>query len=353
MNEENLAGEYTQENGPDRAKGTDSGQTALILLIVVAVLASVVMLFTDSNNALKIALLAALWAAIIGFFLVYRYRAQARDADARIELTRQLHAAELEQVRAQGTSAVAPVAAGDEGLNTQILVELREEIAGLRAQLEELSGYRFDYEPEAIRAEAKRIMEVEARAANQRVAEEMATEREERASREAAAAPVTPEPVPVVEPERPTPEPAPEPTEARPETRDDETSGRGLPTREPSANPFMPSRADTAEHKIVPDTGEAPAGGSHRRPTGAPTREAVAGRVGRQDYQQSSTNPLSALITENSRREAESAQPEKLAEPTRRGGRRRRDENNTGVSVADLMKNLKKDTSEGPSEDQV
>ena len=328
MNEENLAGEYTQDNGQEQATGSGSGQTALILLIVVAVLASVVMLFTDSNNALKIALLAALWAAIIGFFLVYRYRAQVKDADARIALTRQLHAAELEQARAQAAPAANPAAAGDEGLNTQILVELREEIAGLRAQLEELSGYRFDYEPEAIRAEAKRIMEVEARAANQRVAEEMASEREARAARE-------PESV-VPEPETPRAASAPV---------DEETSGRGLPTRGPvsPANPFTPSGAETAEHGVVPDNGEAPAGGSHRRPTGAPSEEAVAGRVGRQDFRQSGTNPLSALITENSRREAEKAEPA----PTRGGGRRRRDENNTGVSVADLMKNLRKESSEG------
>lgn len=334
MNEENLAGEYTQDNGQEQATGSGSGQTALILLIVVAVLASVVMLFTDSNNALKIALLAALWAAIIGFFLVYRYRAQVKDADARIALTRQLHAAELEQARAQAAPAANPAAAGDEGLNTQILVELREEIAGLRAQLEELSGYRFDYEPEAIRAEAKRIMEVEARAANQRVAEEMATEREASAAREPE--PVVPEPV-APEPETPRFPSAP---------ADEETSGRGLPTRGPSAspvNPFTPSGAETAEHGVVPDNGEAPAGGSHRRPTGAPSEEAVAGRVGRQDFRQSGTNPLSALITENSRREAEKVEPA----PTRGGGRRRRDENNTGVSVADLMKNLRKESSEG------
>ena len=340
MNEENLAGEYTQDNGQEQATGSGSGQTALILLIVVAVLASVVMLFTDSNNALKIALLAALWAAIIGFFLVYRYRAQVKDADARIALTRQLHAAELEQARAQAAPAANPAAAGDEGLNTQILVELREEIAGLRAQLEELSGYRFDYEPEAIRAEAKRIMEVEARAANQRVAEEMASEREARAAREPESVvpePVAPEPEPVA-PEPETPRAASAPV-------DEETSGRGLPTRGPvsPANPFTPSGAETAEHGVVPDNGEAPAGGSHRRPTGAPSEEAVAGRVGRQDFRQSGTNPLSALITENSRREAEKAEPA----PTRGGGRRRRDENHTGVSVADLMKNLRKESSEG------
>lgn len=349
MNEENVAGEHTPEQTPEYATERDAGQTALILLIVVAVVASVVMLFTDSNNALKIALLAALWAAIVGFFLVYRYRSQAKEADARNTLAQQLHAAELKQARAQVVPVGRPAEGdgGDEGLNTQLLKELREEIAGLRAQLEELSGYRFDYEPEAIRAEAKRIMEVEARAANQRVAEEMASEK---AAQEAA----SPAATPAAAAAEPEPEPAVSPTETwrvQPTPVEEETTGWGLPSREESPNPFTPSSTDTAEQPAVTvtDTEQASAEESHRRPTGAPSVDAVAGRVGRQDYQQQSgTNPLSALITENSRREAEPVE----SENTRRGGRRRRDENNTGVSVADLMKNLKKDPSEGPGEGQ-
>lgn len=272
---------FADNPAPDTARGSegsDSGQTALVILIVVAVLASVVMLFTDSNNALKIALLAALWAAIVGFFLVYRYRAQAREAVNRIELSEKLHAAQLEQARA--ASLPAPVA--DDTLSSQILVELREEIAGLRAQLEELSGQRFGYEPEAIRAEAKRIMEVEARAATQRAAEEKAAEQL-----------------------------------ASPESAQEER----------------------AKQQVIPETLDG-------RPPGAPSMEAVAGRVGRQDFRQSATNPLSALITENSRREAE-VKPEPKPEPrpqtAPRGGRRRRDENHGGVTVAELMKNLNKD----------
>lgn len=150
----------TEEQG-----GVDRGQVMLVVLIVLAFIASIVMLFTDSDGALKLALLAALWAAILGFFLVFRYRREAETA--RRELS---HHDELHDVEAARAAAEREARADARALelrdkqhsrDTEVLQEIQRELAGIRAQLETLAGREFEYEPAALRAEARRIMELE------------------------------------------------------------------------------------------------------------------------------------------------------------------------------------------------
>ena len=69
----------------------DSGQALLVALVALALIASLVMLFTDSTGALRLALLAALWAAVIGFFLVTRYRRQAQRAEDELRHREEYH----------------------------------------------------------------------------------------------------------------------------------------------------------------------------------------------------------------------------------------------------------------------
>ena len=52
----------------------DTGQLLLVGLVVLALAASVIMMLTGNINLLKVALLAALWAAVFGIFLTYFYR---------------------------------------------------------------------------------------------------------------------------------------------------------------------------------------------------------------------------------------------------------------------------------------
>lgn len=141
----------TEEQG-----GADRSQMMLVVLIVLAFIASVVMLFTDSDGALKLALLASLWAAIIGFFLVFRYRREAESA--RRELT---HHGELHDVEVARAAAEREALAESRALelrdkqhsrDTEVLQEIQRELAGIRAQLETLAGREFEYEPAALRA---------------------------------------------------------------------------------------------------------------------------------------------------------------------------------------------------------
>lgn len=356
--------------------GSDSGQIALIILVVLAIGASVIMLFTDSNSALKLALIAALWAAIIGFFLVYRYRAQAKKSASEMHLKEQLHSVQLEKAQREARISKELASRGGEDLTAELLTELKLEIAALRSQLEELSGQPLAYEPEAIRAEARRVLEVEGRAPSNGFT--------------------------LIDDTEPTKfgitgEQKAEPSvqgKVRPEAVPSEPGVAHEPLRVVDE-----SEPVTAEQTAVPapssDSGVSGVAG-----TGVPSPDAVAGRLGNQDFRRQSTpNPLSALITENSRRaqedraagepsaqqrpavKAEQVEPEETkeskapetletpetpeepveqeqpeavdkSEPTeaaedetsaRGGGRRRRDENEGGISVADLLKNINRD----------
>ena len=134
----------------------DLGQIGLIVLVVLAVLASIVMLISGSAAALKIALIAALWAAVLGFFLVMRYRRQAEESVTKLELQERAHRAELKQARATDGQPLP---------DQELLDEIRTELASIRKQIEDLSGHDFTYEPAALHAEARRIMQLEAQTA--------------------------------------------------------------------------------------------------------------------------------------------------------------------------------------------
>lgn len=255
-----------QNASPDRAS------LWVIVPFVVAVIGTVVMLFTNSANALKVALIFALWAGAAGILINSKVRrdrdaatSEAAAAEQRIQEQEQRHREELE-ARPSGSS-----------VDVETLRELQEQIQALRAQLEELNGRVFEYEPAAVQARARRISELESKK--------------------------EPEP-------EPTPEPAPEP--------------QPQPAHSPSTD-------DTVVISRVRPS----------RPTGAPSSDAIAGRIGTQPSARPARNPLSDLISE---REAEKAKAEQTPEPTpepqpeRRSGRRRADERGDGaVSVAELL----------------
>lgn len=252
----------------------NSGNFWVIAPFVIAVIGTVVMLFTNSANALKVALIFALWAAAAGMLVLDRAR---RDRDRAVAALSEREAAladanRLLQERPQASApAPAPAPAmADEDI--AVIRQLQEEIQALRTQLEEMRGEVFEYEPAAVRASARRIQELEAES---------------------------------------KPEPKPEPKPG-------------------------PSTDDTM--RITRVTAPKPGTSRRTRPAGAPSAEAIAGRLGQQPSREQ-PNPLSTLISEREQ-EAQVAKPEPAAEPAPepRGGRRRRDEAGAGsLSVADLL----------------
>lgn len=302
----------------------DNGNIWVIVPFALAIVGTVVMLFTNSANALKISLILALWAAAAGLIIIFKTRRDRDEATRALEASEAQHKEELARLEARPAPAAPSV-------DEELLRELQSEIKALRTQLEEMSGQVFEYEPAAVRAAARRIQEIEQAGAAPEAADTWA--------KDTAAQPS--------EAVHPVEEPKPEPkTELKPE-------------------PKGPSTYETA--KITRVTSEHTAAGTRRtRPSGAPSSDAVAGKIG-QMPQREQPNPLSALISERAKAEAEKpAQQEKPAEPARpekpetqetpehvgrheqpakesTGGRRRRDAGREGtLTVAELIARSKR-----------
>lgn len=149
----------------ERKGSVDRGLILLILLIVLALAASVIMLVTNSSGALKLALLAALWAAIIGFFLVTRYRRQAEESRRELEYARDLYHAEMEcaeaEMEVEQERFAREYAEKQRDQHADTLERIHEQLGALRGQLEDIAGQTFEYEPAALRAEARRVLEIE------------------------------------------------------------------------------------------------------------------------------------------------------------------------------------------------
>lgn len=149
----------------DNDKQVDRGQIGVIVLIVLAVVATVVMLLSNSETALRLALLASLWSAVIGFFLVTRYRRQAQDAEQRVadheRFVREQQESRTAGAAAQPTLADAYPNTVDAHRFEEMWEDIRNELSVIRTHLEELQDREFGYEPAALQAEARRIRELE------------------------------------------------------------------------------------------------------------------------------------------------------------------------------------------------
>lgn len=152
--------------GAEQTDGQNSGPRVLmVLLVVLALIASILMLFLDSDLWLKIAVIAALWAAFLGIVLVSKYSSALRAEQKRVNTLERAHRAEMEREVAGYQQREAAL---KENYTRQLrnqrdehLEQLRHELISLRAQLAEMSGEDLDDEQTAVRARAERIIELD------------------------------------------------------------------------------------------------------------------------------------------------------------------------------------------------
>lgn len=156
--------------GSSVASNEPSGLSRFLMfgLVVLALLASVLMLFMDSDGWLKVALIAALWAAFFGVVLVLRYsgalklaREQAENQESYFQSQLEHERAQLEKREAATQAKYAAEAKKSQDQRDKHLAELRAELAHMRKQLAELTGEDFDEgEQRAVRATAERVREL-------------------------------------------------------------------------------------------------------------------------------------------------------------------------------------------------
>lgn len=163
--------------GSSAAANEPSGFSRFLMfgLVVLALLASVLMLFMDSDGWLKVALIAALWAAFFGMVLVLRYsgalklaREQAENQESYFQSQLEQERAQLEKREAAAQAKYAAEAKKAQDQRDKHLEDLRAELAHMRKQLAELTGENFDEdEQRAVRATAERVRELEHSAGSQ------------------------------------------------------------------------------------------------------------------------------------------------------------------------------------------
>ncbi|GAC68125.1 DUF6779 domain-containing protein [Gordonia soli] len=128
-----------------RRAGRSVGQWLLGLLIVLALVASILMVFTDKLSIVgSLAVIAALWAAVIGAILVTRFRRQADSAEAKSRDLRLVYELQLEReiaARRQYELDVEATIRKEVGAEAnEQLAELKQQVLALRSSLELLLG---------------------------------------------------------------------------------------------------------------------------------------------------------------------------------------------------------------------
>lgn len=129
-----------------RPKSSQSGlrmaQLAMAVLFALAMVATVVMVFSDNELWMRIGLLAALWSALVGALLFARERRQTQtSADREAELKR-VYSLELESEvsarRERELSLREELREEVRAENEESISSLRVEVMALRSQLEQL-----------------------------------------------------------------------------------------------------------------------------------------------------------------------------------------------------------------------
>ena len=122
----------------------DTGQLLLVGLVVLALAASVIMMLTGNINLLKVALLAALWAAVFGIFLTYFYRNKL--SEQKLEHENQIEQARLAfhaEQAARELELEQRITEKTNDATQETLDKIKDQLDNLRRQLEMLSGVSF------------------------------------------------------------------------------------------------------------------------------------------------------------------------------------------------------------------
>lgn len=132
------------------------GKLFLGALVLLGLVASVFLVFSDSLEFIRVGLVVALWAAVLGAWASGRYQARMRDL-------RQIYELELEReisARREHEVGVESRVRSELGAEATEMAALRAELTVLRRQLERLFDGDLPEERPALRASAFRIQEL-------------------------------------------------------------------------------------------------------------------------------------------------------------------------------------------------
>ncbi|PXY31168.1 DUF6779 domain-containing protein [Prauserella muralis] len=148
----------------DDSRGQSVGRPWLIMGVVLAVGSTLALVLTNDLRWLKLGIVAALWAALIGAFVAARYRKQAAATEESAAQAQEIYELELEREIAARREFELEVEADT---RQQVEEEAREELEALRAEvtalresLQALFGGEVLWERVALTAQSTRMRSI-------------------------------------------------------------------------------------------------------------------------------------------------------------------------------------------------
>ncbi|KAB3519856.1 hypothetical protein GC425_08010 [Corynebacterium sp. zg254] len=288
-------------------------------LVVLALIASLLMLYFDSEVWLKIAVITALWAGFLGAVLATRYASQLDSIEDDARLRDIAHRAELDREKAEHREREAKLAEEykqrESRTRDEHIEALRSELVQMRIQLAKMSGREFpEDEQAAVQAHAERIRELDSAAAS-----EVLNPTRNAANRDRANVA------------------APSPAAPKAEPRKPGSGSSSFSTGSFAAISWTGQDAEeTAQIPLVVDTSSMDSAAHTAAHTPSHAASHSAEHAAEHAAQPDSTESGSAQPSHHRHRAPET--PE--AQPT--GGRRRADDSERSLTVAELMSRFKK-----------
>lgn len=146
-----------------RRRRDDAGKLFIGVLILLGLVASVFLVFSNSLQFVRIGLVAALWAAVIGALAATRYRKEATIDKAKVRDLQTVYELQLERevtARREFELGIEARVREEVGADATELAALRAELTVLRTSLQRLFDGDLPVDRPALRADATRIQEL-------------------------------------------------------------------------------------------------------------------------------------------------------------------------------------------------
>ncbi|MFI6997246.1 DUF6779 domain-containing protein [Nocardia sp. NPDC050175] len=146
-----------------RRRRDDAGKLFIGVLILLGLVASVFLVFSNSLQFVRIGLVAALWAAVIGALAATRYRKEATIDKAKVRDLQTVYELQLERevtARREFELGIESRVREEVGADATELAALRAELTVLRTSLQRLFDGDLPMDRPALRADATRIQEL-------------------------------------------------------------------------------------------------------------------------------------------------------------------------------------------------
>ncbi|WP_433524298.1 DUF6779 domain-containing protein [Nocardia pseudovaccinii] len=146
-----------------RRRRDDAGKLFIGVLILLGLVASVFLVFSDRLQFVRIGLVAALWAAVVGALAATRYRKEATIDKAKVRDLQTVYELQLERevtARREYELGVEARVRAEVGADAAEMAALRAELTVLRESLQRLFDGDLPMDRPALRADATRIQEL-------------------------------------------------------------------------------------------------------------------------------------------------------------------------------------------------